>query len=187
MTGLASDVDHLTRRLQQRVEHDTIIYDSAHWSPVLEKVHALAKMLREATKYKGDRPFGVQALLIGRQQQQHEAPMSLFSLDPSGGYRHWGVATAIGKAASLVRRRLYENLVAMPDLTTVETVLRVSLNATMSALEESADMDLDMSGYECLIVWYERGRIRVAAVDPSELTRMQKSLRNAEEAASTPS
>jgi 20S proteasome alpha/beta subunit len=115
--------------------------------------------------------------------------MSLFSLDPSGGYRHWGVATAIGKAASLVRTRLFENLVATSgDLTTVAAALRVSLNATTSALEESADMmDLDMSGYECLVVWFERGRIRVATVDPSELTRIQKSWRNAEEPGATAS
>jgi 20S proteasome alpha/beta subunit len=174
MTGLFSDVDYLTRRLQQSVENDCFVYDADHAFPILGKVRVLSEMLRSATKWKGDRPFGVQALLIGPQRR---GTLSLFTLDPSGGYRHWGAATAIGKAASLVRKRLHENIIQTPVLS-MELVLRVSLNATMSALGETSSHNslMDTSSYQGLVVWNDCGRLRSALIDPAELRKMRQSL-----------
>jgi len=40
-------------------------------------------------------------------------PLDVITLDPSGGYRHWGSrATAIGRGAAQVRKQLYERLLA---------------------------------------------------------------------------
>jgi hypothetical protein len=57
-------------------------------------------------------------------------------LDPSGGYRHWGAATAIGRGADAVRRNLYDQLLAAPAHPgNADEALRLALNATMASFE----------------------------------------------------
>lgn len=185
MTGLASDVDYLTRRLQQLVEHDAMVQDGAYVPTVHARVSSLATMMRAVTHWSTDRPYGVQALMLGRQPMASTnsttsttdrlETLSLVTLDPSGGYRHWGVATAIGRAASLVRKRLYESLLRT-SVTSVETALTVCLNATVLALEGGANPAVEPPVYSGLLVWYRNGRLRLATIDQAEIVRIRDSM-----------
>lgn len=182
MTGFSSDVDYLTRRLQFQVEQNTIVYDSDFKQPVRRMVHLLAEILQSATQQEGDRPFGVQVMMIGQQPQpqskprSESKPLAMFTLDPSGGYRHWGVGTAIGKAATHVRKQMYELLVQTAP-TSAESALRMALNATMSAMNDEGSANNGASSqYEAILVWNVNGGLRAAIVDPKQVEDVRQSL-----------
>lgn len=100
MTGLASDVDYLLRVLLEHVESDRILFDQSRCTPAISVVQKLTNQIQNEAKYKSGRPFGVQGLVLG---QNSRGTTSLFTVDPSGSYRSWGCATAIGRNASAVR------------------------------------------------------------------------------------
>ena len=196
MTGLVSDVDHLSSCLQQYAETHRMVYEyddptvvenyyhgadddddadddeekdnemenipyvsgtsiaSRLSQPLslLSVVQKLARLLREATRWQGERPFGVQALLVGpnppadssgKRMNTGGCPLDVMTLDPSGGYRHWGSrATAIGRGAAQVRKHLYERLLADTKQSTERrpihahtplTALRIALEALLGA------------------------------------------------------
>jgi len=125
MTGLASDADHLTRIVQHHADVHRIVYDdaggvgggSSHFFGPGHAVKHLQEALYQATKWNdGGRPFGVQALVVGTSAPSSSSsrpPASSWvvaTVDPSGGYRHWGVATAIGRNARQIRKQLAECL-----------------------------------------------------------------------------
>jgi 20S proteasome alpha/beta subunit len=109
MTGFASDVKHLVRYVANVVsEHDYLYGGDA------PNVHSLVRdtlssYMRDATTLGGSRPFGAQALVVGNSNGNllSSGKMQIFTLDPSGNFRHCigGVAT-IGKNSELVRQSL---------------------------------------------------------------------------------
>ena len=103
MTGLATDVEHLFRVLQKQVDNHWNIYDE-HMT-----THTMTTSLADtfqAAPFQGDRPFGVQCLLIGGDDSDKERIFGIYSIDPSGAWQAWGEAAAIGKYAKTVREAL---------------------------------------------------------------------------------
>jgi 20S proteasome alpha/beta subunit len=150
MTGFASDVDHLVSTVQSSADRHRLVYEgSDHVPSPLRLVHELAEALYDnAQGTQAGRPFGVQCLIVG-QVPDWRPRFGIFTLDPSGGYRHWGVATAIGRGADRVRRNVYEQLQAKSGSRsgssssgdvprTADEALRLALNATMVAFASDA-------------------------------------------------
>ena len=140
--------------------------------PTVELLQELTRQLRDAAQYESGRPFAVQALMVGYARASKEK-LFLFTLDPSGGYRHWESATAIGKDASSVRKRLYELLSARENEATCSA--KVALDVAVQALIEkepsssNADDEDGLFILEALLVWRgetTRGAISVATIDP---------------------
>lgn len=184
MTGLASDVDFLLSALQAEWDRHVATYEGSDnaLSPLKVATVSLAEALYGAAQGAEEgRPYGVQCLVVGpipawRDAPSRGPPFGLFTLDPGGGYRHWGVATAIGRAADKVRRNVHELLTGAaagqgprrPGLPAdAREALRVALGATMSALGD--DGRVDSSAHYTALVLVHRGNGReplMAIVDP---------------------
>jgi 20S proteasome alpha/beta subunit len=186
MTGLASDIDYLSRTLQKQANVHRTVYESNHPQATLKVVKNLAAMLQDAVQYKEGRPFGVQALVVGldrTQSSSSKSRLNLFSLDPSGGFRHWGSATAIGRGAQQVRKHLYESLVVSSKSKKEDEVssngkkaLEDALRACLTAMRE-ASHNLDSDQYQAIFVWTEGdGQMRVATIDPDQVHECQQML-----------
>lgn len=185
MTGLASDVDYLSRTLQKQSNAHRTIYESNHQQKTLKVVMNLAEILQDAVQWKEGRPFGVQALVVGldRTAPTSTVRLNLFSLDPSGGFRHWGSATAIGRGAQQVRKHLYESLVVSSKNKKEEQVptngkkaLEEALKACITAMRE-ASHNIDSDQYQALFVWTEKdGQMRVATIDPDQVHECRQML-----------
>ena len=173
MTGLMSDVDHLSRVLQNEVDSHRVLFEGSRIMPTVELLQELTGQLRDAAQYENGRPFGVQALIVGCARASKEK-LSLFTLDPSGGYRHWGTATAIGKDASTVRKRLYELLSAREAETPCSAM--AALDVAVGALlkkEPDSSGTRDEDGYitpAALLIWRSEtseDTISVATIKPT--------------------
>lgn len=103
MTGLASDVEHLSRVLQQKVETHSNLYDKSISTHALAT--AFSKILIRPT-IAGGRPYAIQSLLVGTDDIDADQVFGVYSLDPSGAWQSWGGTTAIGKYAKTLRTRL---------------------------------------------------------------------------------
>jgi 20S proteasome alpha/beta subunit len=184
MTGLASDVDYLSRTLQKQANVHRTIYEASHALATLKVVRNLADLLQEAVQWQGGRPFGVQALVVGMDRTVSNTAtattrLNLFSLDPSGGFRHWGSATAIGRGAQQVRKHLYESLISKKKQapSNGKGALDEAMRACMTAMRE-ASYNLDLDQYEALFVWTEADgqTMRVATIDPDQVQECQQML-----------
>jgi hypothetical protein len=192
MTGLASDVDHLLSTLQSEWDSHVATYEGSDHalSPHRVATVSLAQALYGAAQgADGGRPYGVQCLVVGpmpiRTDNDDDASSSsapnrmapsfgMFTLDPGGGYRHWGVATAIGRAADRVRRNVHEILTMNPKgsgglPSDAGEALRVALNATASALGDNDDGRGGSGAHYTALILVHRGNGHaplVAIVDP---------------------
>jgi 20S proteasome alpha/beta subunit len=169
MTGLVSDVEHLTRCLLSHVETHEIIYENEHPLGVGKLVNELSGLLWEATESDG-RPFGVQALLIG-------SSLDIFTLDPSGGYHHWAFATAIGRAAANVRKHMYEELTKDDDQPpsapeTALAALHLAVKACTQAMNDSCH-------YEGLLIRRIDNELSVEAIDPGQIEDIRQAIEEA--------
>lgn len=169
MTGLVSDVDHLTLLLQKNVDTHRLIYEGTHDYSPLQVAQLLAGHLQEAAKWDGGRPFGVQALLVGRQRSD----WTLLTLDPSGGYRSWGRATAIGRTAFSVRKHLHQQLRDREEVSP-ESALHMAINATREALRETTSSPLDANDYEALLIWNTDTGLCVGKIEAADIDRAKK-------------
>jgi 20S proteasome alpha/beta subunit len=111
MTGLALDVEHLCRVLQKFADDHYNIYQTSLSTHVMTQ--RLAKLLQNACLFQGARPFGVQAMLIGCDDdidRDNNDGLCIYSMDPSGSWQSWGRATAIGKYGREARKILSKKL-----------------------------------------------------------------------------
>jgi len=174
MTGLTSDVDYLSRVLQKQLDVHRIIYEENLDMPALKVVRSLASLLQEAAQNRGGRPYGIQSLIVGRSSTR--SSLHLYSLDPSGGFRHWGSATAIGRNAQTVRKQLHKAISnEMPSSggKGLETALRSSLDAMREAF-----VNVESDYYEALVVWQDDGQLCVGVIDPEQVQDCLKTLQN---------
>jgi hypothetical protein len=198
MTGLASDVDHLLSTLQSEWDSHVATYEGSDHalSPHRVATVSLAQALYGAD---GGRPYGVQCLVVGptpirtdnddassSSAPNRKAPsFGMFTLDPGGGYRHWGVATAIGRAADRVRRNVHEILTMKPQGSgglpeDAGEALRVALNATASALGDNDDGKDGSGAHYTALVLVHRGNGHaplMAIVDPLHIQATLKELK----------
>ena len=112
MTGLALDVEHLCRVLQKFNDDHYNTYQKSLTTHVMTQ--RLAKLLQSVCLSQGGRPFGVQAMIIGCDDDIDDSDnndgLCIYSMDPSGSWQSWGRATAIGKYGLDVRRILSKKL-----------------------------------------------------------------------------
>jgi 20S proteasome alpha/beta subunit len=174
MTGLASDVDYLSRCIQKQVDTHRVVYEGTRVFSALQLVRVLCELLQEATKgSSGGRPYGVQALIVGTSPTRDA--LQMYTVDPSGGFRHWGTGTAIGRGAALVRKHVYrQNITNQTPPTCAKEALEVALRASFSANKELFDANAD-DPYQALLVWTdEQGRFRVGSIDESVIDEFRE-------------
>ncbi len=106
MTGLALDVEHLSRVLQKKVDDHWFVYQKSVTTHAMTQ--KLASVLQNECLGKGGRPYGVQCLLAGC--DDINGGLCLYSMDPTGSWQSWGTATAIGKFATETRKTLAKKL-----------------------------------------------------------------------------
>ena len=185
MTGLASDVDYLTSIIHSQVEDHRYIYDGATAArtsvlPTSQILEMLAEYLRKETLYDNQRPLGVQVLLVGRDPKlfgSSTATFKLFTFDPSGGFRHFGVGAAIGRSAAEVRKHLQEDLLSKSSANkekgakTLQACLRSFVKARLGEVTEGGDL---VDQYDALLLWEEQDQFCVATVDPQQVDEIRK-------------
>lgn len=186
MTGLASDVDHVSRVVQQGIHTHRIIYDAATFpSPLSQLVASLSGTVRDAAKYKGGRPYGMQALLVGtygnsNNKNSNRSPMGVYTVDPAGAWRSWGSGcTAIGRNAEDVRQMVYENLQNRPAESTLNprSALEVAFQSLLKATS-AANVNQDSDLYEAVLFWEDPAteQCRVATVNPEDVKNCREQL-----------
>lgn len=219
MTGLVADVDHLTRILLYQVNH---VHRSTHDGSTmgthvpllpLQLVHALSNQLQDAGRAFEGRPYGIQALLIGydprRRRCRDDTPsapdgtapttttrpssaLRIYTLDPSGGYRHWLSGTAVGRDAAAVRRHLCGRRTATPTTappdrsaasgrTALATALRAFLRAqrtTTTAVPLARPSSDEEDRYEALLLWlpHDGDPLGVATIDPKQVDAVREAV-----------
>jgi 20S proteasome alpha/beta subunit len=173
MTGLASDVDYLSRALQKQVDLHRTIYGGSHPLTTLKIVRKLATLLQEAAQYQGGRPYGVQALIVG----QDRSSLNIFTLDPSGGFRHWDCATAIGRSAQQAKKHLHESLSSNKVPQDGSKALEEAIRASIKAMRE-ASLDPAADRYEALLVRTIKTNreLCVATIDPDQVNKCRERL-----------
>ena len=175
MTGLVSDVEHLSRVVQNEYNNHYDIYEE---SPTTFNVQRrISTVLQHRTLQSGSRPFGVQMLFVGCDDIDFGCPSTeddllddysrntsdsvcLYSIDPSGSWQSWaGRGTAIGKYAPLVRKHLYEIITKnRKDSSNVKSNLRDSLKIALQSWknacnEMNVNIDQDSEDYQVLVLW----------------------------------
>lgn len=156
MTGLASDVDHLYSVLEYHVDTNRIIYEGSSIMSTAKIVEILAEYLQEESQSTNGRPFGVQCLLLGTSST---STMRMYTLEPSGGIRYWGGATAIGNSAQKIRGELSKALRSSPPCSAKEA-LQTARNAT-----ETAFSTAPVAKYEALLVWKQGDSIFMGQIE----------------------
>ncbi|KAL3925717.1 MAG: hypothetical protein SGILL_000224 [Bacillariaceae sp.] len=114
MTGLAMDVEHVTRVLQKFADDEYNVFDIP--PTTYSMTQSLAKLFRDVCLVDGTRPYGVQAMMIGCDDvdPHQRGGLCMYSIDPSGTWQSWGKACAIGKFGREVRGLLGKKLRSMP-------------------------------------------------------------------------
>lgn len=185
LTGFGPDVDFLISALLQSVESHRIVYENTHRYTASSTALDLAGRLQEATKWNGGRPFGVQGLVVGDQQQSREL-LSLLTIDPSGGYRSWGTASAIGKAAEQVRKALHAAVKDRHSPPSASEALEIVLQACTTVMHEVVGRSAEDDRYEAVIVWTSKGpQMCVATIDPTYVRELQQKITKGESPGAT--
>ena len=189
MTGLTSDIDHVCRVVQKQVDTHRYIYDHTSFpAPISHIVKTLAGTVQDAAQYAGGRPYGLQALVVGQEEDSVSASAALpsrrrslyvYTVDPSGSWRHWGSGcTAIGKNAEQVRSELYKELVDNKSFAlNPRSALQVAMKSLLQAMR-AAYINIDSDSYEAVLFWVDpvTNRCRVASLDPREVQACREEL-----------
>jgi 20S proteasome alpha/beta subunit len=184
MTGFSLDVDYLTRFLQKVVDDCRSVLESTSAVrsiplSTLQIVQSLAEEVQEAGQWQGGRPFGIQALLIGKDYTaENAASLGLYTIDPSGSYRSWRGGTAIGRNAKVAREKIYEywksshrKLSSSPL-----SALFVGLRASVLSRKEESEAIERTDQYEALLIWLTKDQLNVALIDPKHIAETRESV-----------
>ena len=190
MTGLSSDVDHVSRVVQQGVHTHRIIYDATSFPcPVSQLVTSMAGTVRDAAKWKGGRPYGLQAMLVGSNNNSRQSmnKMRVYTVDPSGAWRSWGSGcTAIGRNAEGVRQNLYDELrkllpseISTKAFLHPKLALEIAFKSLLTATR-AANVNQDSDQYEAVLFWVDQatGQCRVATIHPEDVKNCREALWN---------
>jgi len=196
LTGLAADARHLTRlTAKQIVEHDYIYGDDAkHRMQIKDVVRdVLSDTLTDAASDNGGRPYGVQALVAGWRRNRRSGGQELldmYTVDPSGGYKHWGGGgTAVGRNAEMVRKRLHkalhhrrrgndedENEFNIPQGAEggLEVAMKAMLGDESAALSLGVDVAKEARQFDALVLYPAKSRRNCAAFHPKKVEEVYR-------------
>jgi 20S proteasome alpha/beta subunit len=154
MTGFAPDVNHLLRSFANTAlqyeyimsscgggsstDSDLLQQEPTKTIPVRKLViQGISKELRNAALSNNGRPYGVQALMVGRKPS-----LEIYTVDSIGGWTHWGGgATAIGRNNQKIRIHLAAELQKRNNnntqLLTIEEAVRIALTCIVRASSSS--------------------------------------------------
>jgi 20S proteasome alpha/beta subunit len=144
MTGLASDVDYVTRVLRKKVEQYRSIHDGATAAltrslSTFQLVQLCSQLLQDSCRIQGARPFGVQSLFIGKKASPSSSlggdGLDIFTVDTGGSLRHWQRGAAIGRKSFAICQRL-SDYDATTTIGPLET-LRVGIQACAEEFSSS--------------------------------------------------
>lgn len=170
MTGLASDVEYLSRVLQQTIENHRTIHDEASvtqskfLSP-FQLVQTSCRLIQEATISKGSRPLGLQALFIGYHPDQPEH-LDIFTVDPSGSFHHWPRGTAIGRNAVSLRSELAKAF-DVENSSNAKNVLEGALRRCIDG-----DNPTSASQFMATLVTRQSSALSFSIVDPNQINEI---------------
>jgi hypothetical protein len=149
----------------------------------------MSSMMIDAAMSDGGRPWGVQLLVIGQSALSRSQSLDIYTIDPSGGWRHrHGAIAAIGRGAE---RIAVSSPLSGKDLTkTFRTksggwrlALDVAINAAINTFEKNDDVsNIDILSdpterYSAVVIFGNcRGRrpSRCAAVNPDVIKECYK-------------
>lgn len=189
-------------------------------TPPLPLVHRFAKVLRDAGQWQGGgRPYGIQALIIGLDRSSRSSSSSssrggssqhnkdatssfsnnasndlqLYTLDPSGGFRHWAGqrGTAIGRHAASIRTFLSHHSPRTNSTNTPQQrdedcflssrnasqAIRRGLQACLQQ-EHASSTTTSNDGYDGWILWPDEtsGELCVVRIDSAFLDDVRTSI-----------
>ncbi|KAL7432594.1 hypothetical protein ACHAXM_003309 [Skeletonema potamos] len=197
-TGFTSDAEHLLNIAAGRVLSRISIYDAPSSLSLTSgksvDPHRLVRedvssMMIDAAMSDGGRPWGVQLLVIGQSALSRSQSLDIYTIDPSGGWRHrHGAIAAIGRGAE---RIAVSSPLSGKDLTkTFRTksggwrlALDVAINAAINTFEKNDDVsNIDILSdpterYSAVVIFGNcRGRrpSRCAAVNPDVIKECYK-------------
>jgi len=197
-TGFASDAEHLINVAAGRVLSRISIYDAPTCSSLTSgksvDPHRLVRedvssMMIDAAMSDGGRPWGVQLLVIGQSALSQNRLLDIYTIDPSGGWRHrHGAIAAIGRGAERITASTSS---LEEDLTKRGTesigwrrALEVAMNAAVNTFENNEDAsDTDTSSdptgrYSAVVIFGSCGgrrtTSRCAAVCPDVIEECYK-------------
>lgn len=152
-TGFASDAEHLINVAAGRVLSRISIYDAPASSSLASgksvDPHRLVRedvssMMIDAAMSDGGRPWGVQLLVIGQSALSRSQILDIYTIDPSGGWRHrHGTMAAIGRGAERITAlssSLEEDLTKHASKSSGwRRALDVAMNAAINTFEKNED------------------------------------------------
>ena len=149
-TGFASDAEHLINVAAGRVLSRISVYDDVTSGKSVDP-HRLVRedvssMMIDAAMSDGGRPWGVQLLAIGQSTLSRDQLLDIYTIDPSGGWRHrHGTIAAIGRGAERIAAS--SSLLGGGDFTKFRTkasgwrwALDVAMNAAINTLEKNEEL-----------------------------------------------
>ena len=165
MTGLASDVRHLSRYLGKLNANYGHLHGRSFSMSSIKATQTLSSKMAHTASVSGARPFGVEAIIIG-------SGGMIATIDPSGGLRTWGDGTCIGKYSHQVRNHLTsllksnkdddnETLQCKQEEDYIEKSLRFGIEAIVKAYHDSEGClgpNICPEQFECIVVWSCSGK-----------------------------
>ena len=146
MSGLALDVEHISRVLQKKVHDHWFVYQTSMTTHAMAQ--KVASVLQNECLLKGSRPYGVQCILAGC--DDIEGGLCIYSIDPTGAWQSWGRATAIGKFGTDVRRVLAKKLLSS-SIKELDAAVECLLGSWKETCQEQGIDRKDDEDYEVLI------------------------------------
>jgi len=162
LTGFAPDCNYVTRYAAGAVSEHEFIYGGEFLGCQSLVRDTLAPLLREKTMGNGNRPLGIQAMVIGGEKVGNRE-QTLVTLDPSGNIRYWAQHAVIGKHSDIVKRYLTSvSSNATTDkqrqISTWKDALQLGLSAILQGIEESKNInemstEAILKDIDCFILW----------------------------------
>eukprot|EP00985_Skeletonema_marinoi_P020711 scaffold12372_cov105-Skeletonema_marinoi.AAC.3 len=197
-TGFASDAEHLINVAAGRVLSRISIYDAPMSSSLTSgksvDPHRLVRedvtsMMIDSAMSDGGRPWGVQLLVIGQSALSRNRLLDMYTIDPSGGWRHrHGTIAAIGRGAE--RISVSSSSMLEEDLTNYRIkssgwrrALDVAMNAAINTFEKNEDnsnvevLNNPTENYSAVVIFGNcsgRRTSRCAAVCPDDIEECYK-------------
>lgn len=163
ITGFASDCNYVTRYAAGAISEHEFIYGGELLSCQSLVRDTLAPLLREKTMGNGNRPLGIQAMVIGGEKiGSSNGEQTIATLDPSGNSRFWTQHAVIGKHSEIVKKYLsrVSNDTSHPQqqISNWEDALQLGLSAMLDGIQVSKsiqDMSIEeiIKDVDCFIFW----------------------------------